>query len=128
MSQLEEYQKALAMYYADHGKYPDVTSWACIGTGYQNSGKLCWNGTYTETTSNSVAFRAALSPYISVTAIPGPAHLTYGPMYEDTAASQEYNLIFILEGDVDCPQGVKDAVYGSGTSQVTRCDLYGYGG
>jgi len=128
MSQMEEYEKALTMYYADHGSYPSTGSWACIGTGYQNSGKLCWNGTYSETTSSSVAFRTALSPYISTSAIPGPAHLTYGSMYEVASAGQKYNIIFILEGDVDCPQGVKYATYGSGTSQVTRCNIYGIGG
>jgi prepilin-type N-terminal cleavage/methylation domain-containing protein len=128
VSQIEEYQNALAIYYADHGRYPDVSTWACIGTGYENSSKLCWNGSYSETTSSSVALRTALSSYLSGSPIPGPAHLTYGPMYEDTSSGSEYNLILILEGDVDCPKGVKGGVYGSGTSQVTRCNVYGIGG
>ena len=128
VSQIEEYQKALALYYTDHGSYPIISSWACIGTEYTNSGGYCWNGGYTQTSSLSKAFQTALKPYINVSATPAPTHMTYGAMYSAISNGAMYNIIYILEGDQDCPKGTTYATYGSGSGTVTRCNIYSQGG
>ncbi len=128
LSQLEQYQNALAIYYADHGSYPVIAAWACIGSGYKNSGGGCWESTsaYNESTSKSTSFRAALDPYIDTSAIPGPSNRIRGPMYN--SAGSTYNVILILEGNIDCPKGVKAGTFGTGSDLTTRCNINSAGG
>ncbi len=119
VAQIREYQKALAIYHSDTGNYPGNAAWACIGTGFP--GGLCWDATYTESTSASITLRNALAPFIDVTRIPGPSDRTYGPMYHTSASG--YEIIMILEGDTTCPIGTKNAGSQYVTAKVTRCNI-----
>jgi prepilin-type N-terminal cleavage/methylation domain-containing protein len=121
-AEIQQYQKALALHYTATGSYPGTSAWGCIGTGYPS--QLCWDTTYTESNATSVAFRAALAPYIDVTRIPGPSDMTYGTMYRANS-NGSYDIIFMLEGDVTCPFGAKQTGYGS--YGLTRCNLNGQG-
>jgi len=126
LSQLDEYQKALTMYFADHGSYPNIVRWACIGTGYTNSGGGCWGSTYTKTSSLSTAFQNALKPYINVAATPAPTNLGYGALYGTSDGGKTYDLIYVLEGDIDCPKGYAHNTLNSGT--LTECYYLTQGG
>ncbi len=119
-AQVREYQKALALYYAAAGSYPGTSLWGCMGTGFPS--QLCWDATYVESNATSVAFRAALAPYIDVTRIPGPSNMVYGPMYR-TNSSGGYDLLLMFEGDITCPFGSKQTGY----TGLTRCNLLGQG-
>jgi len=126
LSQIDEYQSALAIYYADHGSYPNIARWACIGTGYTNSGGGCWGSTYTMTSSLSKAFQTALKPYINVSATPAPTNLGYGALYGTTDGGKTYGMIYVLEGDIACPKGYAHNTLNSGA--LTECYLLSQGG
>jgi len=124
LSQLDEWQKALAMYYADHGSYPSSAQWACIGTEYTNAGGSCWGGSYSQTSSLSTAFQNAMKPYINVAATPAPTNLTYGALYSSNGST--YSLIYILEGNISCPKGYAHNTLSGGT--LTECYYLTQGG
>ena len=126
VSQMKEYQKALAMSYSTTGSYPLTSNWGCIGTGHTNG--LCWNNNTSYTETNTAAFRTALANYIDILVIPGPTNLPYGPMYNVLNGGKQYNLILMLEGDTDCPIGTKDTNTLYKNAGETRCNLYSQGG
>ncbi len=124
ISQVREYQKALALYYSERGSYPGSGAWGCVGTGYP--GGICWNSSgYNESNSTSVALRTALGPYIDESKIPGPSDRTYGPMYRTNSAG--YDLIVILEGEVSCPVGTKQTAPEYVAAGITRCNVTSQG-
>lgn len=124
ITQIREYQKALALHFSVNGSYPGSGSWGCIGTGFP--GGICWDSSgYNESNSTSVAFRAAVGPYIDETQIPGPADRTYGPMYRTNGSG--YDLIVMLEGEVTCPIGTKQTSSSYTNAGVTRCNVTSQG-
>lgn len=120
LAQIREYQKALALHYSVQGSYPGNATWGCIGVGFP--GGVCWSSaSYTENNSTAVAFRAAVAPYMDATKVPGPSDRVYGSMYRPDSTG--YSIIFILEGEVTCPMGVKQVQATYVTNKVTRCDI-----
>ncbi len=120
LAQMRQYLTALEIYYADHGTYPVINYWACIGTGRSGSG--CWGAQYSESSALSTAFRTAMAPYIDTSAVPGPTNNAYSPLYYSVGTS--YRVILILEGDGDCPIGVKNTdSTGYAAAGVIRCDI-----
>ena len=105
-AQLKQYQSALEMYFADHGTYPIVSGYACIGTGHE--GNSCtYGGTYPEGSTASATFRTLLAPYIDSTARASPQSGTYkGALYQEQNSGRNYVLIYLLEGvDLTCIVG-----------------------
>ena len=131
VQQLDEYQKALNLYYLEHGQFPAVSSWACVGAGYSGGTNLgdCWNygARYNESQPDSVNFRAALSTYLDTTVAAGPTNLPFGTIYQSSDPFQAYSIYFILEGEVSCPVGNKVSSGNLYTtlqaSGVTMCSL-----
>ncbi len=124
VSQMREYQKALALYYSNQGRYPGSGSWGCIGTGFP--GGVCWDSaSYNESNATAVALRTAVASYIDATKIPGPSDRVYGPMYRTNSSG--YDLILILEGEVACPVGTKQTSSNYTAQNVTRCNITGQG-
>ncbi len=122
-AQLKQYQSALEMYFADHGSYPIVSGYACIGTGHE--GNSCtYGGTYTEGSSPSVTFRTLMAPYIDSTARASPQSGTYkGALYQEQNSGRNYVLIYLLEGaNLSCTIGgsPEGGVYAD--AGVTRCN------
>lgn len=122
LSQMKEYQNALALYYSSTGTHPATTGgWACLGTGYP--GGTCFNSSsYSESSTHSVNLRSAIAPYIDETIVPGPKNKTFGPMYSSSGGAS-YNLILILEGDIACPIGAKQGQSVYASAGVTRCNI-----
>ncbi len=124
VAQIREYQKALALHYSAQGSYPGNSTWGCVGTGYP--GGVCWNSAgYNESNTTAVAFRAAVSPYIDASKVPGPTDRVYGPMYRP--AGSGYEFILMLEGDVTCPIGTKIVDAGAASQNLTRCNITSQG-
>ncbi len=122
VSQMRQYMTAFELYYSEYGQYPVSGGyWACIGTG-RPGGSPCWSTAYSESSSLSTGFRTAIAPYISGTAIPGVDHAPYTPLYY--SAGPSYYAIMVLEGDGDCPIGVKDTgSTGYASAGVIRCNI-----
>ena len=127
VAQLKEYQKALALYYAEHGTYPgNSTRWGCIGTGYTNG--VCWdNANFNESNATANAFRDALSPYMDATKPTSPTNRIFGSMYRRPPGYEGYQMILMLEGDVSCPIGKKATHAASAAQNLTRCNLNSQG-
>ena len=125
VAQIKEYQKALALYHLDNNSYPSTSngSWGCLGTGH--SGGDCWGTSYTE--ANAAVTRAALDPYIDTSVIPGPTGFSWSSIYHPIDGDR-YHIILLLEGDVDCPVGVKTPSTSINNAGLTRCNVYNQGG
>lgn len=127
IAQVKEFQKALAMYYADYGSYPTFgtgASQACLvyypGTG---TAAGCWlnNGWLRRDTVH-----AALAPqYIGQ--IPdgegqqytGPSSNTYRGMgYRWAAGGTSYEIHYFLEGNKPCSTG---GAAGTFANDITVC-------
>lgn len=130
-SQIKEYQKAIALFYADNGQYPATGQsggWGCVGQGY--AGNSCWTSSYTDENNIASTFRTDLAAYIDSNTIPGPVNTSpfRGAMYRAAANGQSYDFILFYEGDLaSCPVGTKvpNALYVD--AGVTRCDLFTQG-
>lgn len=125
VAQIKEYQKALDLFFANNGRYPNdadgITTWACMGTGYQNS--RCYNA-YAESAADAVGFRTALDGLIDTSARPGPQNVTYaGALYLPRNDGENYRLLMIFEGEnITCPIGTFVSVAGVNNAGLSRCD------
>lgn len=126
LSQMDQYQKAIALYYTQYGVYPNTNNqWACIGTGFP--GGNCFPGTfYNESNSYSTTFRSALTPFIDVSIVPGPTSGSYYPMYMSDGST--YRLLYMFEGDIDCPIVATKIGNSAAYGGKTRCDTPNLGG
>jgi len=95
-SNMDQFSKALELFFLENGLYPDADGWACVGA---YSDGLCW-GNGTPDHNVEAAFNASMAPYMYIADMQVPTSANpEGSMYGDRNSRTAYELIFTLEGD-----------------------------